>query len=161
MTPEITITGDKQLDRKLQQLGKRGRTIARQATKQGGTVLAKEIRRRAPVGKTKSLKKSIGAKSGRSKGNGEGVITAKAGVNVGKKKKSRTTKSGRVIKANYAPHGHLATLGTKARRTKSGANRGSVKANDFVMRGQKAGARAAIEKTMKAFRDKLEKEAKR
>lgn len=35
-------------------------------------------------------------------------------------------------KKRIAPHFHLHTLGTKKRRTKSGANRGRMKANSFV-----------------------------
>jgi hypothetical protein len=67
------------------------------------------IKKAAPVGKTGMLKKSIGSRFQRaSKGR---PVVAKAGVNVGKKKKKE-------INTKRAPHAHLVALGTKARTRK-------------------------------------------
>lgn len=99
------LTGDKELEATLKRLSdKSADRVARSALGAGLSVLAKAMKKLAPVGKTGNLKQSIGRRL--EKGKRGGTIVAKAGVNVGKgaQKKGRT-----------APHSHLVVLGTKLR----------------------------------------------
>lgn len=104
------ITGDEELESALKSLAdKTADKIAKAAVGAGLNVLVKAMRKEAPVGATGAVKKSIGKRFERNKKTG--IITAKAGVNVGK----RTLKKiGR-----EAPHSHLVILGTKRRQRQS------------------------------------------
>jgi len=106
------ITGDKELEKLLSKLAdKSADRVARSAIGGGLTVLKQAIKKNAPVGKTGALKKSIGSRFTRAKGNRP--PSAKAGIGVGKRKKTAT--------GFKAPHSHLVALGTKRRtRTKLG-----------------------------------------
>lgn len=121
----MIITGDKELDRQLEGLRKRDiRSAVTKGINAGMTPVVKEVRLRAPVGKTKLLKRSIGKRI--MKGQPIDTMQGKIGVNVGKRTK-RSRKA--------APHSHLVALGTRTRTTKAGANRGIMPQNDFVNRG--------------------------
>jgi len=117
------ITGDKELERALSRLAdKSADRVARSAIGGGLTVLAQGIRKAAPVGKTKSLKKSIGSRFTRAKGKHQ--PSAKAGINVGKQKKTAEGFKKRV----NAPHAHLVGLGTTRRtRTRLGGKFAAIR----------------------------------
>ena len=108
----IYLTGDKELEATLKNLAdKEAYKIARSALGAGLSKMAAAIRRAAPVGPTGNLKANIGKRL--EKGKRGGKIMAKAGVNVGKTKKTEKAagKSGR----DRAPHAHLVALGTQRR----------------------------------------------
>lgn len=132
------ITGDVELEKTLAKLAdKAADRVARSAIGAGLTVMKGAIKKAAPVGKTGMLKKSIGSRFQRAS-HGKPVV-AKAGVNVGKKKKKE-------VNTKRAPHAHLVALGTKARTRKrlggkyayiqdpspAQLSTGSVTANEFV-----------------------------
>lgn len=146
----VFITGDRELDRQLALLEKRdARRINRVGVNKGLAIIAKAIRRAAPVGKTRALKKDIGKRFARNRRSGE--IEAKAGVGVGKKKVNRRGVSGR------ANHSHLVALGTQSRVTKSGASRGVMPANDFVTQAFASAQPSAASATLSAIRAGIEK----
>lgn len=136
------LTGDKKLDRKLEQLGEKTRKrFTRSALGKGGTVIGRGIKSEAPVGKTKKLKKAIGksTKKARNFKSGEDFQGLRVGANVGKKA------------AKSAPHAHLVILGTQERHHKSGKSTGKVQGNDFVKRG----AKKSLSKADKVIKDDL------
>lgn len=101
----ITITGDKELDANLATLQtKVGARLTKYALKAGVSKLSAAIRKAAPVGPSGNLKASVGSRVEKTR---DGIVTAKAGLNVGK----RTVKR----RGRTAPHSHLVALGTKAR----------------------------------------------
>lgn len=144
MTDQATITGDKELDRLLQQLGSDvvGKLVHKSLSK-GITVLVRSIRAHVPAAITpghsnKSIKLAIGRKNKRYRK--ADLFFAKAGVMVGGAKR------------NGAPHAHLLALGTDHRysgfsrrqrgsrgqfvRTKGAiAYRGRINKRDFVKQG--------------------------
>jgi len=138
MNQPVTVkwTGLKEVDEVLSVLERKtGKKIAAKAIRAGLTIMAREIRKRAPIGATKRLKKSI---SGRfRKTRDRMMMEGKAGINVGRKKSD---------KSSFAPHGHLYVLGTKNRQAKSRnkkpmsfpANRGRLMSNNFVRHGVNA-----------------------
>lgn len=121
----VIITGDRELDRQLEGLRKRDiRSAVTKGINAGMTPIVKEVRLRAPVGKTRMLKRSIGKRI--MKGQPTDTMQGKIGVNVGKRTK-RSRKA--------APHSHLVALGTRPRYTKAGAYRGIMPQNEFVNQG--------------------------
>jgi len=135
---QIGIEGSKNINRMLKKVEtKLERKTARRALKKGLGPAAARIRKLAPSGKKKKLKKAVGSKVGKDRSAGY-ANTAKVGVNIGKKGTRR------------APHAHLVILGTKFRNRKRiggkfksrfpafdtrNKSTGSVKANDFVKEG--------------------------
>lgn len=116
------ITGIAEVDRRLKRIeGRDARRIARNAVDKGLTVGRRAVAGGVPVGKTKQLKKAIGRRF--KKNRNTDLYEGKIGINVAKKKERQ------------ARHGHLVGAGTTRRRTRSGANRGVMKANDFVSAG--------------------------
>lgn len=115
--------------------------IARSALGAGASVVRKEMRRNAPEGPTKNLKKSIGSRLVRNRR--KFVVQAKTGINVGKRTKKQIATRG---KTHRAPHGHLVALGTKPRvrnriggkfswvtsPTRAQLSTGKMPANSFV-----------------------------
>ncbi|MCA8984515.1 MAG: hypothetical protein KDA76_12180 [Planctomycetaceae bacterium] len=164
---DSTITGDRELDRLLLQLGRDvvGKVTHRSLGK-GLTVLARAIRNAVPAAKTAghgnaSIKQSIGRRTKRYKR--ADLYFAKAGVAVGAARKKG------------APHAHLIAMGTGHRyagfssRTKGHrgefvrtrgtiAYRGYVKAADFVRRGLAIAGDAAMRKIREAFLADIDKE---
>lgn len=122
------ITGDKALQKRLEQIRRGLRRATRKATNKSLTVVRKAVVTEAPVGRTRRLRKDIGKRLNKSGQSME--ISGKVGPNVAKRKLNRDGS-----KTNRAPHGHLNVLGTVARFTKRGARRGSMPQNDFVTRG--------------------------
>ena len=158
------LTGDVQLDRKLEQLQEKTRKkITRSAMGKAGTVLKKAIAAKAPVGKTKSLKKSIGASTKISKNFKSGIDFQglRVGPNVGKTNK--TDDDGNIKpRTKSAPHAHLVILGTKHRKITGkkrgpentpnvGQPTGKVDGNDFV----RTAARTAMPQAMRKLKDSL------
>lgn len=166
------LTGDVQLDRKLEQLQEKTRKkITRSAMGKAGTVLKKAIASKAPVGKTKTLKKSIGASTKMKKylKTSTDFQGLRVGPNVGKKNK--TDDDGNIIpRTKSAPHAHLVILGTQERKitgkkrgkdkTKNvGQPTGSVKPNDFVRKAANAAMPQAMHKLKDSLFRGIEKEA--
>ena len=154
------ITGEADLEATLKKLSDRtADKVARSALRAGLTVIARAMRKAAPRGPTGNLRKAIGSRLVRSRKTG--VVTAKAGINVGKNRKGR------------APHGHLVALGTKPRTRKRIGGKfafitspapeqlrtGTMPANDFARRSSTS-AQASMRMAMKNKAAKvLEKEA--
>ena len=90
----------------------RGSRLAGTVVSAGARKLKTLIQRSAP---DRKLRNAVGSRRVIARGE----ITAKAGMNVGRKR-------------NRAPLAHIRLLGTKNRRTRSGANRGRIKGNNFV-----------------------------
>lgn len=119
--------------------------VARVGLNAGLTVIASAQRRSTPVGKNKRLKRAIGKRLKKNRQNG--IHEAKAGINVAKKGNKR------------APHGPIVALGTRMRKTRTGANRGRVRVNNWIQRA----TLAARPRTLQTMRLKtlsaIEKEA--
>lgn len=110
---QATLTGVKEIDSALRKLSsKEGDKVAKAAISGGLAELSKAIKKEAPKGETGLLRKSIGKRF--EKANGKKLVTAKAGVNVGKQKKTAEGMNSR----KTAPHSHLVALGTAARTRK-------------------------------------------
>jgi HK97 gp10 family phage protein len=117
------LTGDDAIEAMLKDLAeKEADRIAKSVLGAGLTVISKQMRKDAPKGPTGNLKKSIGKRLERGKRGGN--FTAKAGINVGKRKRSRAdakgpeTVSGVNVRPT-APHAHLVGLGTGPRRRRA------------------------------------------
>ena len=111
-----------------------GSRIAGRVVGSGARKLKQLIQREAP---DRKLRRAVGSRRVTSNGD----IRAKAGLNVGRKR-------------NAAPLAHIRTLGTKRRRTRKGANRGRIKANDFVA----SATRSAVQPVTAEMQDTLNKE---
>lgn len=160
MTNTQVVTGDKRLDRDLARLENRtSKRINAAAVRSGQAVVVRGIKSEAPRGPTGNLKRSVGARFRKKRKNG--LYEAKVGVNVGKRVKQKTTRSGNVQKANAAPHAHLAILGTGNRSTKAGAGRGTMPGNNFVDRGFVKSQGAALSTIRQRLKQGIEKEASR
>lgn len=167
------ITGDKELEATLATLAdKAADRVAKSALGAALTVAARAMKKAAPIGQTRTLRDSIGKRNERNKRNG--IHTAKAGINVGKRKKKPD--AGKVINA---PHAHLVALGTQRRqRTKLGGlfagiknptqeqlSTGVMPSNPFIKRAYEASravARTAAQRrAAKALAREAAKAAKR
>lgn len=138
-----SLTGDKALDKTLRRLrDKTAKRIARKAVSQALTVINRAAKREAP---DKTTRRSIGKRMKRSSGL---VVTAKVGVNVGKKK-SQASHVARWI-----------ALGTKIRKTKRGQARGAIKGDDFLARSFKGSEGAARSKMQQVVAAEIAKGAK-
>jgi len=104
------IKGEAELRRKLDRLGRIGDKEFTKANKKAAEPLIHRMHRLAPVGLTGNLADSIGS------------IVSKGEVTVGPRRKGGYK--------GFA--GHLVEFGTKARKTKRGANRGVMPAEPFV-----------------------------
>lgn len=121
------ITGDRQLERALSRLAdKSADRVASAAIRGGLRAIVLAAKKDAPVGPTGNLRKSIRSRFERSRYTGK--LSAKAGLNVGKRAK---LEDGSRIGAR-APHAHLVALGTKQRAHKSGKSTGTMPANPFM-----------------------------
>lgn len=109
MAATFTITGDKELDAKLSVLKTSvANKLAKYSLQAMASKLSASIRKAAPKGPTKNLKASVGSRVGKVTG---GIVTAKVGLNVGKRTEKR--------RGRMAPHSHLVALGTVARFRKT------------------------------------------
>lgn len=117
MARKIALAGVSEMQATLQAISDAGPKVAMASLRAGINVIARAMRKAAPVGETGQLRKSIGTRVGKSK---NGLFSAKAGINVGKRTQ-------RTVGRN-APHGHLVVLGTVERfRKKLGGTYGWVK----------------------------------
>ena len=140
-----SVTGDKELTKQLTAIARGVRKATRRAVNKGLTVIRKAVADEAPVGKTRSVKKSIGKRLNKLSGSTP-EITGKVGPGVGKKKLKKDGS-----KSDTSPHAHLAVLGTVERFTKRGASRGIMPQNDFVSRGFARSQTAAAAKVEASF----------
>jgi hypothetical protein len=158
------LTGVTELDNVLRQLqGPAANRIAKAALRAGIRAVAKGIYAAAPLGKTGRLRASIGSRLmtyGR-----QGMVNAKAGIDVGKTSATRMT--------YHAPHGHLVALGTKPRwrkrlggkfafmlsPTSKQLRTGEGPPNDFVRRGYAASYPAVLANMHLAAKKQMAKEA--
>lgn len=161
------ITGDKELEANLRKLGDRiADKVAKSAIRGMMTATASGIRKEAPVGKTRGLRKSIGSRL--EKGRRGRSPTAKVGVGVGKQRKT----AAKLNKRATAPHRHLVALGTVARTRKRIGGRfsylrnptaeqlstGIMPANPFVKRGVAASRSKAAASSRRRAQKTLAKE---
>lgn len=77
----------------------------------------------------------------------KGELKAKVGMNVGMRKYDK----------RRAPHGHLVALGTKKRRTSTGANRGVMPQNTFVRDATLSVSSAALTAMEQGIKKEFEK----
>lgn len=145
----IELSGAPELQNVLTELGAaHGKTaenrLARRALAAGGKPLTKSLKKEAPkfsryrrsgkrkqkAARMRTVEKSIGFRNKRDKT--RNVHEAKGGVNVAKGK------------GKAFAQGHLFTIGSRGRRTKSGANRGRMPANDFVRRATRIAGPAVL-----------------
>lgn len=110
----VNVVGIRELQAKLANLEKKERVkFLRKSLTKGAALTRKAMRRNAPVGPTKNLRRSI-------------------------KSKVRVREGGRIAYAvitprhEIAPHRHLVIRGTKLRSKKSGQSTGRMTVNDFV-----------------------------
>lgn len=147
---ETYLTGDRQLDARMSLLDKRTRKkYTRRAVGKGGTILVRALKRAAPVGKTRNLKKAIGRSMKKVKQGADKFFQGlRVGMNVGKKI------------TRQAPHGHLVVLGTRKRKTKSGKSTGRMPKNDFIKPVVRANARKVRDKIAAELKKDIMGEAK-
>lgn len=112
---ELTVTGDKEIDRKLKHLASSGqRRVARAGTSKMQTILLRGIRNAVPPN-YKSAKKTLGRRNKKNKKTGE--YESKIGFGVGKRTKSKVSRDPKkpgvgISKRNI----HWLILGTKHSR---------------------------------------------
>ena len=162
MGTELIITGDKELDKKLSVLKVSvANKLAKYALQAMASKLSASIRKAAPVGPTKNLKKSVGSRVGKVV---NGIVTAMVGLNVGKRTEKRTGRA--------APHSHLVALGTVQRfrktiggrfayiknPTQSQLSAGTMPANPFVKLAVASGMSSARSAMIKNAERNLAKE---
>jgi HK97 gp10 family phage protein len=88
---------------------------SRKAIRAGLRVLRDAMKQMAPV-KSGQLRRSLGERFRKvRRGEDRGIVEAKVGLNVGKKKRSKTKGGEDRPNDAYAPHAHLVTLGTQDR----------------------------------------------
>jgi len=148
------LTGDKQLDRNLKILGDK---VAQKAVGSGIRAGLGEVRKgiRANTDNV-SARATIAARFKRRRKQGQTV--AKVGAGVGKRKEHSPTGGGVGISKQNA---HWYFMGTKARTTRSGANRGQMPASPAVAFGFIQNSGAAMIKMRLKIAAMIEKEAKK
>lgn len=167
------ITGDKELEASLRHLADKSADKVSKAALGGSLgVLARTIKKAAPVGPTGNLKGSISSRFEKGQRKNRFTVTAKAGVNVGKRKKQEATGE-YMSKRAVAPHAHLVALGTKARfrktlggkfasiknPTKDQLSTGVMPSNRFVRNAAGQGRAAMLRASQKRASKALEREA--
>lgn len=131
------VTGHKRLDRKLRKFTRRTqRRLIRNSQNRGLTIVRKAAASEAPVGENKAVRRAVGKRFGKNKTTD--IYEAKVGMHVGRRRTEASRK-----KATAASHGHFVILGTVRRYTKTGADRGVMPSNDFVLRGYRRSASSA------------------
>lgn len=130
-----SVTGDKQLDRKLKALSDSGaRKAMRAGITAGMTPLVKALRaavNAAPVSAAlkRSARKTIGKRFGKAKGGeAKGQYQAKVGFGVGKKRSAPKERGKRKGVGIGVANIHWPVLGTLYRRTKAGHDTGAMPA---------------------------------
>lgn len=144
----ITLTGQKELDAKLKQLGtKGGNRVARNSLGAGARVVQKAIKKIAP----KSIKDAIGMRN--EKGRKSGKLETKVGVNVGKRSKTKAKRWAPVIVLGTAIR-QRKMIGGKfsyiTKPTDAQLTTGKIRENHIVSAGLSASqgsAKAAMKKS--------------
>lgn len=166
----VVVQGVPEVRAALIQLGTRGaRNASNKALRAGLKPVTAAVRRhtRQDVGKVTGLfGKSAGGRVGKVKRTG--IFRAAAGLNVGKKKTKlgeafKSSGDGwkrreRVATGNYAPHAAMIALGTKIRKTKSGANRGKMPATPVVPRAHSESKSMVLNEMKKNIRIGIQQE---
>jgi len=105
-------------------------------------VIAAEVRKRAPKGKTRNLRRAVTTRTPRRN------VTAEIFAEIG-------------FKRGRGRHAHLVEKGTANRHTKRGANRGAMPANQFFSSAVSAKASAALDALRISWASRLAIEARR
>lgn len=157
-----TITGDKEIDRKLRHLAGSGqRRVARSGIGKAMTVLSRGIRNAIPPN-YRTAKKAIGRRNKKNKVKNK--YEAKVGMGVGKQTKSKKQRDPRkpgvgITKANI----HWLILGTTTRRREDGSSAGRMPpiGKNWVQQGVKASEGEAVRAMHEQMRKKLAEEARK
>jgi hypothetical protein len=157
----FTVNGDDLINRKIEKLIAKGsKSATRAGFSKGMTIIARGIRNAVPP-KAKSVKKAVGQRFNKTKGKHK--ISAKVGLGVGKRTKSKKERNPNrpgvgISKVNV----HWWELGTKKRTTEKGKSTGKMPKGSSVVRqgyeATKSEARKVIIATMKA---KIKADAKK
>ena len=152
----MSITGDKELDRKFRRLAdKVARKVLAQGIRAGLRVVAKGIKAEIPP-HMKDAKKAIGSKLKKDKSGG---IVAKVGSGVGGKKKPVGARGGRPGVGISRQNIHWLLLGTNSRHKGSGASTGSTVPIPAVRLGFAKSEAAAAQKIVDTVRKGIAREA--
>jgi HK97 gp10 family phage protein len=147
---ELAVNGVDRASRKGLRAGVRELAAAQKAAAPVGTP-GRKNRRGEPI-KPGGLRRAIRSRVvTQTKGHGRGITRAKAGMNVGLRPDDR----------RRAPHGHLVAKGTKKRQTKTGQNRGTMPANDFIRKASASAASRAVQTMQRVTAEELRKEIAR
>lgn len=142
---EFRLEGAEKLMRQLHHLGDRGsRRMVQAGLRAGLGSLRKTIRSQVPP-HAKSVRRSIGTKLDLRRN------IAKVGVNVGKKRNSKS----------FTPHAAVYVTGAKQRYTKTGAYRGRQRGVPVVVQGVAIGERQAEREMERKIEEKLLLELRR
>jgi hypothetical protein len=149
-----TLTGDKELDRKLKALSTK---ISQKAMASGVRAGLSELRkhmRRATA--NPRVRKTIAARFKRKKK--FGITEAKVGAGVGKHKTAEAGPRSRPGVGISKQNAHWYFMGTKARSTSNGASRGVMPASTAISRGASSGMGSAMVKMRAKIRKVIETE---
>jgi len=172
---QVKIIGLPQLEKTLEGMASKAADKVSVSALGGGlAVLRTEIRKEAPQGESGGVKKEIGARFIKAKGKLQ-KVSAKAGVGVGKRKRTDDRKKGskKTYKEAVGPHGHLVALGTDDRfREKIGGrfayitnatleqlHTGRMDPNAFVERGKTKAQPKILPAMLKRAKKALTREA--
>ena len=156
-----SITGDRELDRKLGRLRQRVQTkLKKAAVRSALGVAAKEIKKNVPS-RFKNVRRSIGWRLGKDK---QYVLAAKVGWRIGKTARKAIDKGNRTSKKGVgigARNFHWWILGTGERVTESGKRTGSMPAQDGdIIRGSWSSAQPkVVTKLAESLKRGIEREA--
>lgn len=154
---ERILTGQKDLDRRLKELGQApANRAARAGLNKGARLAAKLIKRQIPA-KYKGIRAAIGSSVKATKG---GVTKAKAGAAVGKASKlkgapKRSSKGGVGIRANNV---HWFLLGTQERKREGGGETGVMPAFPAVKKAMSGGNAQVVAAIREGTQTQLAKE---
>lgn len=160
MAADVTITGDKKIDRKLNRLtGSGQRRVARSGLGKGMTVLSRGIRNAIPP-KYKSAKKTIGRRNKRNKTTKK--HEAIVGLGVGKRRKSKKQRNPSkpgvgISRANI----HWLVFGTPERKGPRGAMPNIGQAGGWVQKGVSSVEAEAVRVMKDQMRNKVLEEVKK
>ena len=162
---EISVTGDRELDRKLGRLRQRVQTkLKKAAVRSALGVAAKEIKKNVPS-RFKNVRRSIGWRLGKDK---RYVLAAKVGWRIGKTARKAIDKGNRTSKKGVgigARNFHWIELGagvdTGGRYTKAGKYTGimAAKKTDAVPRGWAASESKVVATMAGSLKRGIEREA--
>lgn len=156
--PKQVVQGARALDATLKGVRDSVRKrIMRNSVNRALTIIAGEIRKSVPKAITpghnmRRVKKSVGTRRYKAK---RDQYAGKTGLRVGNRVLDRSVG---LTTSNVAPHAHWIPLGTRERKTQSGANRGKVRPRGFVPQAASRAEPKALEEMRKRFKKDLAKE---